>query len=298
VIIFRNLCEIIPQMQRKYLLLFIFLLFSGAEAICQVPDICLTKEEYRLYTLINEYRSKKGLEIIPVSKSLCYVAKIHARDLFLNRPDTSFCSLNSWSDKGLWTACCHSGNTPNPACIVNKPAELAKYSGEGHELCYWDSEQLQPDTIFNFWLSIDQARDLLVNDKKWSYFKWKALGVGLYKGYACVWVGEVPDTLPEPTLCTNVPGADDLVLPLKDPPKNVVASPTGRYYIIFGSFNTQKEALKMVEKYKKDGFYQAKVIIKDGSFRVSLSDNATQQEALNAKKLLGNEYKEAWVTKF
>jgi hypothetical protein len=263
-----------------------------------VPDICLTKEEYRLYSLINECRSKKGLDIIPVSKSLCYVAKIHARDLFINRPDTSSCSLNSWSDKGQWIACCHSRSTPNPSCIVNKPEEIARYPGEGHELCYWDSEKLQPDTVINFWLSIDPARDLLLNQKKWSYFKWKALGVGLYKGYACVWVGEVPDTLPEPTLCANSPGADNLELPLKDIPKGLVSSPTGRYYLIFGSFNTQQEAFKMADKYKREGFPQAKVIAKDGTYRVSLSDHAVQQEALNAKKSLGDKYKEAWVTKY
>jgi hypothetical protein len=285
-------------MFRNSLLIFIILLFSGGRTICQVPDICLTKEEYRLYSMINDYRSKKGLDIIPISKSLCYVAKIHARDLFINHPDTSFCSLNSWSDKGHWTVCCHSRYTPNPSCIVNKPAELTKYPGEGHELSYWDSEQLHPDTVFNFWLSIDQAREVLLNQKKWSYFNWKALGVGLYKGYACVWVGEVVDTEPEPTLCANVPGADNLVLPVKELPKDVISSPTGRYYIIFGSFNTLQEALKMVAKYKKEGFYQTKVIVKDHTYRVSLSDHATQQEALNAKKMLGDAYKEAWVTKY
>jgi len=290
--------KISPSTQRIVFILFIILIFSGAPAICQVPDICLTKEEYHLYSLINNYRSKKGLDIIPVSRALCYVAKIHARDLFINRPDTSFCSLNSWSDKGLWIACCHSRNTPNPTCIVNKPSELAKYPGEGHELCYWDSGQLKSDTVFNFWLSIDQARELLLNQKKWSYFSWKAIGVGLYKGYACVWVGEAPDTLAEPTICANIPGADELVLPLKDPSRDVVSSPTGRYYLIFGSFNSQKEALKMVEKYKKEGFYQAKVLAGEGTYRVSLSDKATQQEANDARKLLGDEYKEAWVTMY
>jgi hypothetical protein len=290
--------KIIQSMARSLLLLSVVLLFAALRTVGQVPDICLTKEEYRLYSLINEYRTKKGLEVIPVSKSLCYVAKIHARDLYINHPDTASCSLNSWSDKGLWTACCHSKQTPNPACIVNKPAEIAKYPGEGHELCYWDNEQLNPDTIFNYWISLDQARDLLMNKNKWSYFKWKAIGIGLYKGYACLWVGEAQDTLHEPALCPNTPGADDIVLPLKDFPKDVVTSPTGRYFLIFGSFNTLKEAVSLVDKYKKEGFYQAKIVVKEGTYRVALSDHATQQEALSAKKLLGNDYKEAWVTKF
>ncbi len=116
-------------MQKILFLFSILLVFTGTTALAQIPDFCLTKAEYRLYTLINEYRTKQGLGIIPISRSLCYVAKIHARDLFVNNPDTSFCSLNSWSDKGLWTACCHSAQSPNPLCIVNKPKELTNLFG-------------------------------------------------------------------------------------------------------------------------------------------------------------------------
>jgi hypothetical protein len=59
-----------------------------------------------------------------------------------------------------------------------------------------------------------------------------------------------------------------------------------------------EDAAKMVEKHKKSGFKQAKVVISDSTFRVSLADYPTQQEALDAKKKLGMEYKEAWVTKY
>jgi hypothetical protein len=285
-------------MSRNALIILIILMFSGAGTFGQVPDICLTKEEYRLYSVINEYRAKQGLSIIPVSRSLCYVAKVHARDLYFNRPDTGFCSLNSWSDKGMWTACCHSKYTPNPSCIVNKPAELTKYAGEGHEVCYWESEDLQPDTVFKFWLSVEPSRELLLNQKKWSYFTWNAMGVGLYKGYACVWVGEGRDTIPEPKLCADKPGSNDFIMPLKDSQKDVVSASTGRSYIIFGSFGSLDDAVKMAQKYKKNGFSQAKVIVKDNTYRVSLADYPTQKEALDAKKLLSDEYKESWVMKF
>lgn len=285
-------------MPRIIIIAIIFLFFTGKWVIGQVPDFCLTKEEYRLYSLINDYRTKQGLGIIPISSSLCYVAKIHARDLFINNPDTSFCSLNSWSDKGKWVPCCHSRYTPNPNCIVNKPKELTNYPGEGHELAYWDSEELQPDTVIHFWQSIEQARDVLLNQKKWSYFNWKAIGVGLYKGYACVWVGEVPDTMAEPKICANTPGSDKLSLPGSDSPKDIITAPTGRSYIIFGSFNNMEDAAKMVEKYKKLGYSGAKILVSDKMFRVSLSDHPTQQEALDAKKKLGAEYKAAWVTKY
>jgi hypothetical protein len=284
----------------RIIITFIFILVLGSNgAFSQVPDFCLTKEEYRLYSLINNYRTKNGLPIIPVSRSLCYVAKIHARDLFFNNPDTSSCSLNSWSDKGKWTACCHSRYTPNPVCIVNKPKELTGYAGEGHELAYWDSEELVPDTVLRFWQSIEQTREILLNQKKWNYFNWKAIGIGLYKGYACVWMGELADTIAEPKLCENNTDADKLVLPFKESAKDVVTVHTGRYYIIFGSFTTKDDAFKMAEKYRKEGLPNAKTLVIDqNTYRVSLSDHASQQEALDAKKVLGVKYKEAWVTKY
>jgi hypothetical protein len=284
---------------KKTILFSVILILTTGKLFSQIPDFCLTRDEYRLYSLINEYRVKNGLGVIPVSRSLCYVAKIHARDLFMNNPDTAFCSLNSWSDKGKWTPCCHSAFTPNPACIVNKPKELTKYPGEGHEISYYGTENLNPDTILNFWKSTEITRELLLNQKKWSNFTWKAIGIGLYKGYACIWVGDVMDTIPEPTLCPNTPGSENFPVPFKTFEKVVITKPTGRYYIIYGSFNSEDDAVKMTEKYQKEGFSMAKIVVSDEkAFRVSLFDFATQQEALEAKKKLGNGYKEAWITKY
>jgi hypothetical protein len=284
---------------KKTILFSVILILTAGKLFSQIPDFCLTRDEYRLYSLINEYRVKNGLGVIPVSRSLCYVAKIHARDLYMNNPDTAFCSLNSWSDKGKWTPCCHSAFTPNPACIVNKPKELTKYPGEGHEISYYGTENLNPDTILNFWKSTEITQELLLNQKKWSYFTWKAIGIGLYKGYACMWVGDVMDTIPEPTLCSNTNGAENFPVPFKTFEKVVITKPTGRYYIIYGSFNSEDDAIKMTEKYQKEGFSMAKIVVSDEkAFRVSLYDFATQQEALEARKKLGNGYKEAWITKY
>jgi hypothetical protein len=274
-----------------------FIILS-VSALAQVPDFCITREEYRLYTLVNEARTKKGLSVVPISRSLCYVAKIHARDLFHNNPDTAGCTLNSWSDQGPWTSCCHSKQTPNPLCILNKPAELAKYPGEGHELCYWDSETLVPDTVMRFWMSIGQAREILMNENKWSVFSWKAMGIGMYKGYVSLWVGEALDSLAEPTLCGTALGADFLALPDKPAMPVVITKPTGRYYLILASLKTEADANKEVERFKKAGFPNARIIYKDNLYRVSIADYTTQQEGLDAKKGLGDEYKSAWVTKF
>jgi septal ring-binding cell division protein DamX len=108
------------------------------------------------------------------------------------------------------------------------------------------------------------------------------------------------DTVPEPALCANTPGSDNLPLPFKTvAAKEIVTKSTGRYYLIFGSFNTQEDASKMVDKYLKEGFQGAKVLCNDQkTYRVSLNDYPTQQEALDAKTKLGNGYKEAWITKY
>jgi hypothetical protein len=276
----------------------ILFILSSFLVKAQVPDLCITKDEYRLYSLVNDARAKKGLPVIPISRSLCYVAKIHARDLFHNNPDTSYCSLNSWSDQGPWTPCCHSKFNPAPTCIVSKPSELTKYTGEGHELCFWDSGTLNSDTVMRFWLSVDPSREILLNEKKWVYFNWKAMGVGIYKGYVCLWLGEVLDSLPEPTLCGSAPNADFLAMPDKPVVEILITAPTGRYYLISASLKTEADARKQAAKFKADGFLQSKIILKDNLYRVSLSDYPTQAEALNAKKGLGEKYKEAWVTKF
>lgn len=280
----------------RIIILYLTLFLAGNSLLAQVPDFCLTGNEYRLYSLINDYRTKIGLNVIPVSRSLCYVAKIHARDLYINNPDTGICSLNSWSDQGNWTPCCHSARTPNPICIVAKPKELAKYPGEGHELAYWDSQGLNADTVLKFWRSYEQSRELLLNQKKWSHFNWKAIGIGMYKGYACVWVGEARDTLPEPGLC---PGdSDALTLPSGKIYKEVISNHTGRYYVIFGSFITQEDAMKTADKYRKEGLKEAKVLVSGTTYRVSLADYPSQQEAVAAKKMLGEKFKEAWITKY
>lgn len=286
-------------MKKLIYIISILILFTGSQAVAQLPDFCLSKEEYRLYSLINEFRTKNGLGVIPVSRSLCYVAKVHARDLFINNPDTSHCSLNSWSNQGNWSPCCHSVLAPSPVCIVNKPKELAKFPGEGHEIAYWDSEELVPDTVLSVWKSLPQTRDLLLNIKKWSYFSWKAIGIGMYKGYACVWVSDAADTQPEPALCSSPAADESFPMPFKVVETKVITQSTGRYYLIFGSFNTQDDAEKSADKYRKDGFVNAKVLINDQkTFRVSLNDFATQKEALDAKSKLGNGYKDAWITKY
>lgn len=265
----------------------------------QIPEgFCVSQQEYALYRKINDYRASKGMQVIPVSRSLSYVAKMHVIDLYENHPDTSYCNLNSWSDKGPWQACCHSKQKPVPECILDKPKELTSYPGQAHEVCYFDSHLIQVDTVMNFWIKVEQARDILINNRKWSMFTWQAMGVGIYKQYACVWLGEAIDTLQEPTICPGEVDIRKMGIPGKKENPRVVSLPTDRFYLIFGSFTTEADALRAVDQYRQKGFYQSKVLIREDSFRVSLSDHASIQDARDAKGRLGEEYREAWIIKF
>src|SRR3982751_5003165 len=84
--------------------LFLFLLpfFMAWKVDQRNKNIRLTGEELKLYNLIMAYRANNGLPSIPLSVSLTEVAHIHVLDLEINRPDSSGCSLHSWSEKGKW----------------------------------------------------------------------------------------------------------------------------------------------------------------------------------------------------
>ena len=301
---FQTFTEIYIRMNLKtsipsFIIASILLSIFTTNLAAQIPEgFCVSQQEYALYRKINDYRQSQGMQVIPISKSLCYVAKMHMIDLYENHPDTSYCNLNSWSDKGPWTACCHSNYKPEPECILNKPKEITSYPGQAHELAYYDSDGIQVDTVFRFWMKVGQAKDILTNNRKWSLYTWQAMGVGIYKHYACVWLGDVQDVETEPMICQGEVDINEMDMPGKQKVSKIVKQPTDRFYLIFGSFTTETDAMNAVEKYRQEGFYQAKVVVKDESFRVSLSDHATMQEARDAKTRLGGDYREAWIIKF
>lgn len=172
---------------------FILLFFRlhGQEVVCSA-------EELKLYELINEYRSRLGLPRIPLSGSLCFVAQTHARDLAENLPHNERCNLHSWSLKGPWTSCCYTPGHEQAYCMWRKPAELTAYRGYGYEIAYWnnipytDPADIAYDAL-KAWKKSRGHHTLIINKDIWKNFNWKALGVGIYKGYVLVWFGKEPD---------------------------------------------------------------------------------------------------------
>ncbi|HNS18382.1 MAG TPA: CAP domain-containing protein [Bacteroidales bacterium] len=154
-----------------------------------------TPAEYRLYGMINEYRTELELPPVPLSFSLCIVARTHARDLAENLPYDERCNLHSWSANGPWSACCYEKDHEQAPCMWEKPSELTPYKGRGYEIAYWNDFWYEnPDDIvvdaLNAWKKSNGHLSVMINTDRWRELEWKAMGVSVYKGYVLVWFGE------------------------------------------------------------------------------------------------------------
>lgn len=274
----------------------------GKKVESKIPaDYCISDAEVHLYRLINEYRLAAELEIIPMSKSLSYVAHVHVRDLYENRPDFQSCNLHSWSDKGNWKPCCYSKDPNRTNCMWNKPREITNYMGNGQELVLWENIPATPLSAFDQWRNYDLTNDMLLNRGRWSEKNWKALGVAIFEGYASIWFGEVDDDK-EPTikcegkaelhanwLAAEIASRKEVV---------VVAVPevkTPTYYLIVGSFKDEGQANTDIKRLQKSGYTEAKVVAKENNFRVSVYDYKDLTEAQKMRRQLMNVFKGIWI---
>jgi len=166
--------------------------------IFRIDDVCLSATEYQLYRQINEYRKERGLDSVPLSKSLSYVAQVHVRDLAENHPHSKRCNMHSWSDQGSWTPCCYTKDKSKAECMWNKPKELTGYISAGFEIAFWTNMPfLSPEKFaalsLKEWKKSPAHHQVIANLPPWDRFRWMAMGVGYYKGYAVVWFGELDD---------------------------------------------------------------------------------------------------------
>ena len=152
----------------------------------------LTADELELYELIMAYRKSKNLPTIPVSPSLTFVAQTHSKDLAENLPDKGSCNAHSWSDKGKWTSCCYTSDHAKASCMWDKPKELTDYNYPGYEISSVGSSHLTPHEALETWKSSKAHNNVLINGDIWDT-SWKAIGLGMYMGYATVWFGHYSD---------------------------------------------------------------------------------------------------------
>jgi hypothetical protein len=192
------------------LLLFIALTVSlTAQTTTQVRTVpasfCISSEEMKLYTLINEYRKEYNLPPVPLSRSLCYVASTHVKDLITHHPDKGSCNFHSWSDKGFWKPFCYPRDENKKYSVWDKPKEICNYPGKGFEIVYWENNPVTFDSILPFWKSVDYFNAFLMNTGKWQDKKWNAIGIAIFGNYASAWFGEIPDPAGEPYVCGHPP---------------------------------------------------------------------------------------------
>lgn len=278
-------------------LAFVLTMLAGpASAQDKIPDdFCISGDELKLYNLVNKYRQENTLPEIPLSKNLCYVAKLHVSDLNYNQPDTGNCNLHSWSDKGHWAECCYGPTRFNHTCMTSKPRELTDYPGPGYEIAFWESVDALPEVVLDLWKSSAASNDLILNRDIWKDKSWNAFGVGMLEGYAVVWFGADKDVEEGVKVCTTGRMAGRLIDKVKPGPAK---TPAGiRYYLIIASFKDNATAQAEVKKYKDRGFRTPSVVASGDNHRVSLGNYATQEEAVEAKKSLGEKYQKAWILK-
>jgi len=270
---------------------------SFAQQSSKIPqDFCISQQEYRLYTLINEYRARLALDAIPLSRSLSFVARTHAKDLAANYPIGDGCNMHSWSDKGNWKAFCFPKDQNRKNDIKDKAKELTNYPGKAYELTYWENSEADVAFVLDFWNSIPYTGDMISNINKWSKKEWKSMGVGIQDGYVLVWLGQSVDVEVSTQICEtgekiinqSIPNA--VIVPVT---KKQVSS--SAFYIIIGSFNARSDAQSAVDSYHQMGYPNATVIESQGRVRVAIDVFKTQDLADRSLERYRTKFQGAWV---
>ena len=162
------------------------------------PQSQPTRDEVELYRLVMEYRAGLGLPSIPFSKSLTYVAQVHAKDYYSHFDEVpSGCNFHSWTSHGTWSRCDYYPDHRNAECMWSKPRELTSYRGDGFEISLAflppTSGVCEPFGTLEGWKKSSGHNAVIINSDKWGKHIWKAIGIGMYKGYACIWFGDEVD---------------------------------------------------------------------------------------------------------
>lgn len=259
-----------------------------------VESICLDEQELRLANMINNFRLQNDLPAIPLSKSLSFVAKTHAYDLQLNKQDTSICNAHSWSNKGKWKACCYNNYINSSNCMWDKPKELTAYTFRGYEIVFSEEGIVLVDSVFRLIKTSPEASSLLLGIDSHSDKKWLALGVGVSENYISIWLGQRNDIAGKPLLCSEIQNQQTA----QAAAVSITASgKAARYYLIYGSFQTQADANEAVKRYKNSGLENVSILRKDGRFRVAIDACDNLKDAMKSKEKYQSLYPEAWIYK-
>lgn len=271
-------------------------LFAQEFTLHPITEQCAESEEVQLYELLTEYRRINNLPPIPISKSLSYVARVHAMDLSFNRPDFGGCNPHSWSDKGDWTPCCYARDAKRLDCMSRKPRELTSYKAKAWEIVYEGGEKALAMDAFELWKEIGLTRDYILNQGKWIK-PWKAIGIGFYENYACVWFGEGDEV--EKTYLTCGPDSKDLNQGSEEaiPEANLSNTKESSYHIIVESLNNLAKANQEVMRLRGNGYPNTSIVPFGHNFRISINSFPSQAEAQKSLQKVKETLPDAWVMK-
>lgn len=163
------------------------------------------EKEKEIFKFINQHRQQHGLPPLEASANLAYVARTHAVDVVENTPDVNGGNTHSWSDKGNWTPVIYTPDHRYASLMWNKPSEISNYKFRGYEISYGYSKSsrktatINPQEAVNAWKNSPGHNVIMVQQGVFHHLPMKAMGVGVYKGYACTWFGQERDTFPAPT---------------------------------------------------------------------------------------------------
>ncbi|MDO5755879.1 MAG: cell wall-binding repeat-containing protein [Tissierellia bacterium] len=160
----------------------------------------LSHKEKELIQLVNDYRKSQGLKELPISKSLTYVARTHARDLQKYRPQDQKDSrgikgnTHSWSNHGNWSPVIYTPDHKYSDKMWSKPGELTAYPGYGYEIvCYMREHRFKitPKKALDGWKTSPDHNDVIIGREDWKDLT--TMGVAIDGSYASIWFGEEPD---------------------------------------------------------------------------------------------------------
>lgn len=193
--------------------LFICLIFMPVLAGAAAPSGCLSSEEQKLASLINDYRKANRLPAVTVSRSLTSVSQWHTIDLKENSPAGGACNNHSWSGarNDLWNAVCYTDDHANAAGMWYKPREITNgaYTDNGFENVYWHSSAATAQGAFVGWQNSLGHRETILEQGIWNGMQWQSMGIGIYKNYAALWFGQAPDPQGSVVNCSGGGGASD-----------------------------------------------------------------------------------------
>jgi len=279
------------------LVLSIFLFQAAVKAQTDtIPkDFCISADEYQLYQLVNDYRKAFALPPIALSKSLSFVANLHARDLAANYKTDTLCNMHSWSDKGRWKPICFPKEQSKKNNVWLKAKEISGYPSEAYELTYWSNVKSTAREILSFWRENKAASDRLLNRDDWEKKNWKAMGVAIQNGYAVLWLGDAIDY----EVSTPVCGSSIKVINNASPEYKATHAQKNNqnpvYYITIGSYNKREDAVNAVKSYKEMGYPRTVLVETEHKVRVAIDYFTDKEKADAALKKYGQKFKGAWI---